>query len=207
MVEPHLKHLVLIMCQHHAGNLISVTENNHVSVEMVGVRLLPSRTRLPNSAHASIRWPTALRVCSFASSFLSWLCVVPFLWFAICRTTTLARAEDWVTDVPLLTSSVIWRQDLTSIPAQLSRAAGSVLEMLSLFTLRHTCGIVFTPPLQSSSAGRTGWRKAVLGVGRLGCSLALPALCFLTCYEARYRFSSLESNRHWVTSVLVTLII
>lgn len=169
MVEPHLKHLVLIMCQHHAGNLISVTENNHVSVEMVGVRLLPSRTRLPNSAHASIRWPTALRVCSFASSFLSWLCVVPFLWFAICRTTTLARAEDWVTDVPLLTSSVIWRQDLTSIPAQLSRAAGSVLEMLSLFTLRHTCGIVFTPPsaklqcwedrMTESCAG--GWETGV----------------------------------------------
>lgn len=145
MLEPNLKHLALIICQHHAGNVISVTENNHVSLEMVGVRLLPSRTRLPNSAHASVRWPTTLRVCSFASSSLSWLSVIPFLWFAICRTTTLARAEDWVTDVPLLTSSVIWRQDLTSIPAQLSRASGSVLEMLSLLTLRHTCGIVFTP--------------------------------------------------------------
>lgn len=157
------------MCQHHAGNVISVTENNHVSVEMVGVRLLPSRRRLPSSAHASTGWPTALRVCSFASLSLSWLSVVPFLWFAIWRTTTLARAEDWLTDVPLLTSSVIWRQDLTHIPAQLSQAAGSVLEMLSLLTLRHTCGAIFTtPPLQGSSAGRTGWWKSVVGVGKLG---------------------------------------
>lgn len=168
MVEPHLKHLVLIMCQHHAGNVISVTENNHVSVEMVGVRLLPSWTRLPHSAHASLRWPTALRVCSFASSSLSWLCVVPFLWFAICRTTTLARAEDWVTDVPLLTSSVIWRQDLTSIPAQLSRAAGSVLEMLSLFTLRHTCGVVFTLLCKAPVPGGQDDGKLCWGLGDWG---------------------------------------
>lgn len=42
MVEPHLKHLDLIICEHHVGDVISVTENNHVSVEMLGVCLLPS---------------------------------------------------------------------------------------------------------------------------------------------------------------------
>jgi hypothetical protein len=42
VVEPHLKHLVLIICKHHAGDVISVTENNHVCVDMLGVCLLPS---------------------------------------------------------------------------------------------------------------------------------------------------------------------
>lgn len=42
MAEPHLKHLVLIICEHHTGDVISVTENNHVSVEMLGVCLLTS---------------------------------------------------------------------------------------------------------------------------------------------------------------------
>lgn len=181
MVGPHM---VLIMCQHHAGNVISVTENNHVSVEMVGVRLLPWWRRLPNSAHASIGWPMALGVCSFASSSLSWLSVGPFLWFAIWRTTTLARAEDWVTDVPLLTSSVIWRQDLTHIPAQLSRTAGSVLETLSLLTLRHTCGAVFTP-----TARLQRWEdrmmESCVGGGETGVfPNSVSTIFFLKCFEA-----------------------
>lgn len=36
LVETHLKHLVLFTCKHHAENLINMTENNHVSAEMLG---------------------------------------------------------------------------------------------------------------------------------------------------------------------------
>lgn len=34
-VESHLKHLVLFICKHHAENLINVSENSHVFVEVL----------------------------------------------------------------------------------------------------------------------------------------------------------------------------